>query len=96
MSNPRRANGHRRNQLRKRVLSEESTCWLCGLPVDKTLHYLDPQAPEVDEIIPVSLGGDPLVRANCRLAHRICNQRRGNGTKPAKPKIAPLSTSRKW
>jgi len=66
------------------VLASEADCWLCGLPVDKGLHHLDPMAPEVDEVIPVSLGGDPLSRANTRLAHRICNQRRGNGTN-AKP-----------
>jgi 5-methylcytosine-specific restriction endonuclease McrA len=70
MSNPRRTNGHRRDKLRRRVLAEEPDCWLCGKPVDKTLHYLDPMAPEVDEIVPVSLGGDPYARANCRLAHR--------------------------
>lgn len=70
MSNPRRANGHRRDKVRRRVLAEEDTCWLCLEPVDKTLHYLDPMAPEVDEVVPVSLGGDPFARANCRLAHR--------------------------
>lgn len=31
------ANGHRRRELRKRVLREEHNCALCGLPVDKTL-----------------------------------------------------------
>ncbi|MUG03603.1 hypothetical protein ECC01_21750 [Bacillus tequilensis] len=31
------ANGHRRRQLRIRVLSEEHTCALCNQPVDKTL-----------------------------------------------------------
>ena len=70
MGNPRRANGHRRDKVRARVLREENDCWLCGKPVDKTLGpYLD-GSPEVDEIIPVSLGGDPFARANCRLAHR--------------------------
>lgn len=34
---------------------------------------------EVDEIVPVSLGGNPLDRSNVRLAHRECNRRRGNG-----------------
>ena len=70
MGNPRRANGHRRDKVRARVLREEDDCWLCGKPVDKTLGpYLD-GSPEVDEIVPVSLGGDPFARANCRLAHR--------------------------
>ena len=52
MGNPRRANGHRRTQLRKRVLAHYSVCALCERPVDKTLPYTDPGAPEVDEIIP--------------------------------------------
>ena len=68
--NPRYSNGHRRRQLRARVLAEEDICWLCNLPVDKTLKTPDPMSAEVEEIVPVSLGGDPLARANCRLAHR--------------------------
>lgn len=89
MSNPRRANGHRRNQLRAQVLREEDDCWICGQAVDKTLPpYLD-GSPEVDEIIPVALGGNPLDRTNCRLAHRLCNLRRGQQTK------AQLRTARR-
>jgi len=73
--NPRRSNGHRRNKLRARVLASESNCALCGEPVDKTLKYDDygkphPLSAEVDEIIPVSRGGDPYARANTQLAHR--------------------------
>ena len=77
--NPRVANGHRRRQLRARVISEEHLCWICGRPVDKTLPHGLPGSAEVDEVQPVSLGGNPYDRDNCRLAHRICNQRRGNG-----------------
>src|SRR5690606_3564625 len=33
------ANGHRRRQLRARVLAEEAHCALCGGPVDKTLRF---------------------------------------------------------
>lgn len=54
MTNPRNANGHRRRRLRARVIAHYRDCALCGRPVDKTLHHLDPGAPEVDEIIPVS------------------------------------------
>ena len=46
-----------------------------------------PMRAEVDEIIPVSRGGNPYDRTNCRLAHRICNQRRGADT----PKPEPIS-----
>ena len=94
MGNPRRANGHRRDKVRARVLREESDCWLCGKPVDKTLPPYLEGSPEVDEIVPVSLGGDPFARANCRLSHRRCNNDRGNGTRPAK--VQSLTTSRSW
>lgn len=33
---------------------------------------------ELDEVVPVSKGGDPFSRGNVAPAHRICNQRRGN------------------
>ncbi len=53
---------------------------------------------EVDEIIPVSKGGDPLDIRNCQLVHRVCNQRKGNGSRkrlsPHKP--SGLPTSREW
>lgn len=99
MGNPRRANGHRRDQVRRRVLAEENDCWLCGLPVDKDLPpYLD-GSPEMDEIIPVAMGGDPLERDNARLAHRLCNVRRGQQTKAAlvaKRTVQPFISTRSW
>lgn len=102
-TNPRYANGHRRRELRARVLASEHTCawehcpWP-GEPIDKTLDYRDPKAPEVDEIIPVSLGGNPLSRRNTRLLHRWCNQQRGNGTKTPGPvpTAEAFPTSRSW
>lgn len=78
--NPRRRNGSRRTKLRRRVLAAYDTCWICGRPVDKTLPPGHPLSGEVDEVIPVSRGGSPLEWDNLRLAHRICNQRRGNHT----------------
>lgn len=95
-------NGHRRRQVIARVKAEETDCWLCGEPVDKTLTMAwgehskrctnpecagcvpHPMRAEVDEVTPRSKGGDPLDRNNCRLSHRICNQRKGNrdGLKP--------------
>lgn len=36
-STPANANGHRRRELRARVLAEETRCALCGGHVDKTL-----------------------------------------------------------
>lgn len=102
MGNPRVANGHRRRELRKRVIAHYDVCawehcpWP-GEPIDKSLGHLHDKAPEVDEIIPVSRGGDPLAWSNVRLLHRWCNQQRGNGTrttrKPAPAAAFPTSTT---
>ena len=98
--NPRVSNGHRRRELRRRVIAEEDRCGICGLAVDKTLPHGLPGSPEVDEIMPVSRGGDPLARTNVRLSHRcLCNQRRGNGSREqgkAAAQRAPVVASDIW
>lgn len=83
MANPRRANGTRRNRLIKRIKREESVCHLCGCWVDVRLPHGLPGSPEVDELVPVVYGGDPLDRSNCRLAHRWCNRKRWH--RPVEP-----------
>jgi len=94
--NPRYANGHRRRQLRAQVLAEEEICWLCGELVDKDLPPLHPMAAEVDEIVPVSLGGSPYDRANVRLSHRLHNQQRGNGLRNLQRRpVPPFTTAAK-
>lgn len=100
--NPRRQNGHRRNQLRARVLARDNHCWapFCGQPVDKTLPPGLDASPEVHEIIPVSRGGDPLSLDNCVLTHRACNRSIGNRTpnelhELAQPKQA-VETGFEW
>ncbi len=76
MGNPRRANGSRRNALRARLRAEARPCHVCGRPIDYSLPAGHPMAFEVDEIVPVRHGGDPLDYANVDAAHRTCNQRR--------------------
>jgi len=90
-TNPRSANGHRRRQIRARVLASEYVCALCGLPVDKNLKTPHPMSPEVDEIVPISRGGSAVTRANTQLTHRICNQRKGNG-KRAKATVEVIAS----
>lgn len=54
--------------------------WICGIcdcPIDQTLQWPAPQSQSLDHIVAVSLGGEHT-RANCRIAHLICNMRRGN------------------
>ena len=96
---PRKLNPALRNTLRKRVIATYDTCAICGREVDKTLHYLDPLAPEVDEIIPVSRGGSPYDWDNLQLVHRVCNQRKGNkmvGDIDVKKIENPTPISRAW
>ena len=53
----------------------------------------DPRRAEIDEKVPVSLGGDPLLRSNTQLAHRECNRRKSARV------LLPLTevvTSREW
>lgn len=64
--------------VRRRALYERDK-WMCGLcnePVDGSLHWNDDWAPSLDHIVPSSLGGSDD-ESNLRLAHRICNGRRG-------------------
>jgi len=99
IKDPRKLRNGLRQSLRKRVISTYDTCAICGREVDKTLHYLDPLAPEVDEIIPVSRGGSPYDWDNLQLVHRVCNQRKGNkmvGDIDVKKVENPTPISRAW
>lgn len=75
-ANPRRANGHRRDAIRRRLRAEGRPCHICGRPIDYALPPGHPMSFEVDEIEPVRRGGDPLDYSNVDAAHRLCNQRR--------------------
>lgn len=80
-------NGTRRRKIRARLKAMQLPCAICGLPIDYELPAGDPMSFEVDEIIPVSLGGDELDFNNVQPAHRICNERKGNKIvyKPPQP-----------
>lgn len=74
-------------------------CHLCGGAIDYSLPAGHPMSYELDEVVPVSKGGDPLDPANVAPAHRVCNQRRGNrGLAPARPAPArpARAESRRW
>ena len=100
--NPRRSNGSRRTRLRARVAAEGRPCHLCGKEIDYSLPAGHPMAYELDELVPVSLGGDPYDYANVAPAHRTCNQRRGNrplaqgGPGGADLLSLPLPVSQDW
>lgn len=52
-------------------------CQLCLEPLDFAVTQSHPDSEEVGHIVPFSLGGDCHID-NARLAHRGCNQSRGN------------------
>ena len=96
-SNPRYHNYSKRISIRKRWRAIGDPCHLCGKPIDYSLPAGHPMSYEVDEVVPVSRGGDPCDWGNTQPAHRCCNQRKGNGrTKRGEPKKLPLPTSRRW
>ena len=99
-ANPRYANGNARRKLRGRWRSLGEPCGICGKPIDYSLGYVvdeatgrrrpHPMSFVVDEIVPVSKGGDPLDFANTRPAHWICNAKRGDGTRAKNGRSKPL------
>jgi 5-methylcytosine-specific restriction endonuclease McrA len=83
-----RPQGKRWQELRAKVLAEETHCGICGEYVDQTLDRHDRHSATVDHIHPLTLGGDYWDRANLRLAHRTCNS--AEPVKQARQRIAEL------
>lgn len=94
--NPRRTNSHRRNKLRDKVKSKGLPCALCGKPIDYDLPAGDPMSYELDEIVPVSRGGNPYDENNVQPAHRLCNQQKGNKMPGDQTKRGWIATSVDW
>ena len=95
-TNPRYANSPARKAARRRLLYEQDHCAICGQLIDKSLKTPDPMSAEVDEIVPLSLGGSPISAENLQLVHRRCNQRKSNRMVPEHPTEHPLPLSRRW
>lgn len=66
-------------RVQAQVFAEETNCWLCRKWVDQSLDgRTHPMGRTVDHVLELWQGGDPLDRANCRLAHRKCNTAKSN------------------
>ena len=88
---------HAWKKARAKVLAHAHLCYLCGLPIDRTVDPRSRWAPSVDHVIPRSLGGSLTAPANLRAAHYGCNSKRGNGTKRRRPPTSSTgSASRTW
>lgn len=76
-SNPRRANGHRRDSVTRWLRQQRRPCWICGLPIDYSLPSGEAGSFVCDELVPVAKGGSPTSRSNVAAAHACCNSWRG-------------------
>lgn len=87
-----------REKLKKIVFDGNPPCHLCGKEIDYSLPKGFKGSPEMDDIIPVSRGGNPLDPENLRPAHKLCNQKRGNlpATVAQRIERANDRTSRVW
>jgi 5-methylcytosine-specific restriction endonuclease McrA len=94
--NPRRQNGARRNALRHRVAASGAPCAICGGAIDYDLPPGHPFSFELDEIIPVSKGGDPFDPENVQPAHRRCNRLKSNKILDLPKNCSKLPWSRHW
>lgn len=72
-------------------------CWLCGGDIDPDAPAGSRHSATVDHVVPRSRGGGSE-RANLRLAHRVCNQRRADDLPElAWPsELAPLDSTPLW
>lgn len=73
----RRQYQHIDRQIRRRLRARGDDCAICHQPIDYTAAQYEPQAFEVDHIIPISRGGIKSVE-NARATHRHCNRQRSN------------------
>lgn len=68
-----------RDPMKQRMFDrQQGKCWICGDVMLLVSANENPLAATFDHIKPVSLGGT-WDEANLKLAHQICNSRRGNG-----------------
>lgn len=86
-----RPTGRRWTQLRQKVLRSSPYCSICGEIIDHRLAWPDPMSGVVDHVIPVSRKAtDPWDPSGLAAAHKLCNERKGNGLNRTNP------TSRRW
>lgn len=55
---------------------DDWTCHICGCEVDPQLRYPNPRSKSLDHVIPLARGGAHTAQ-NTRLAHLVCNLRKG-------------------
>lgn len=88
-----------RKRLRARVRAERITrcqhprCRWPGIPIDYNAPAHTRYAYDLDEIVPIVRGGNPLDRANVRPTHASCNRAEGARITNARLRRQPRSTT---
>lgn len=67
---------------KKKIYATQSTCGICGMPIDFSAKYPHPLSACIDHIIPISKGGHPSDIDNLQLAHFACNRQKSNKLVP--------------
>lgn len=80
------------NALKKETAKHNLVCWICGRPIDTSLHWKEPMSFTADHYEPLANGG--ALYGKLYPAHRACNSRRGNRSKVKI--VRPPVTSRRW
>jgi len=112
-SNDKRLNYRDRERIRKRLKAMREPCAICGEEIDYDMPqwWIDPKdgkkkkhplSFEYDHIEPLSVSGDNSW-SNAQVAHRICNQKKGDGRRTRRAviqskaqKLPDVVTSRDW
>lgn len=63
---------------KKKILSTQKICGICGKPVDLKLKYPHPMSATIDHIIPVAKNGHPSDINNLQLTHMTCNRQKSD------------------
>ena len=63
---------------KKKVYATQTTCGICGKPVDFGLKYPHPLSPCIDHIVPIAKSGHPSDLDNLQLAHWCCNRQKSD------------------
>lgn len=76
---------------RRRIARSRPNCGLCGLPIDYSLKWPDPQCFVLDHIIPINAGGADHI-SNKQATHAACNSaKRGRLVAPIIKRSAGLN-----
>lgn len=79
---------------KKKIMSSQTICGICGQPVDFSLKYPHPLSACIDHIIPIAKGGHPSDIGNMQLAHWTCNRQKSDKLPSVRQETAEVISNR--